>query len=192
MIITQFAFIDNTFNDEQYQHSQDTFTDHQKIISRGFYDKSIDYVDITLNNCFFDCLNEKIILTTNYALQTNGCNFNASENNLNLIEQLDLGECKGKKSAAPMTPALQFTNSFEFSNSFVFSKSKEFSKSDMFSKTDCFTVSNYFSQSDVLPTSHFTMSKKFSNSDEFSFSNSFETPVDRDANAGDGKKIMLE
>lgn len=126
--ISKFAFIENTMNDELFIKDEQKYTDIKTIISRGTEGGTIEYIDITLSDCFFDCETDKIIYNTNVNIQTNDCHFNSNKENLINIEQLDLGECKGTVKAAPLTPTPYFSESFDFTDSNEFSETQKFSE----------------------------------------------------------------
>lgn len=119
------------------------FIDYQRIISRGHTSgDNLQSMDVTLIGCYFSCPFKDVIYTkSDDSMKTDyiDCHENANIENLNKIEQLDLGECKGKVTAAPLTPTYVFTDSKYFSKSCQFSDTKEFSKTIEFSETKEFS-----------------------------------------------------
>lgn len=90
IVINKFVIINNKLDDEQFNRG----TDNKRIISRGCDSNGIFKIDATLNECYYDCGDDKIISTTNYELKTPNCKNNANEEDLKDIEQLNFGECK--------------------------------------------------------------------------------------------------
>ena len=131
--LSDFCFTNIIFNNEN---------DNSRIISKG----NGQDIAVTLINCTFECGIDRIEYTYVGALKTCqliGCETNKAT--LNEIPQLNLGECKGKVTPAPLIPPTNM-----FTNSKDFSKSDEFSKSKIFSKSNTFSVSNEFTHSDLF------------------------------------------
>ncbi|KAK8865540.1 hypothetical protein M9Y10_011096 [Tritrichomonas musculus] len=177
IVITGFCFMNNKFNDND--------DDFSRIISRGTKGGKVSPYPVTLIDCYYDCGNDRVAFNTG-KIETLNCVANTVT--FNDIPQLNLGECKGEVTAAPLTPSPSyfFTNSMEFSNSKEFSStkkfsesrgfsdSKEFSSTKKFSESRGFSDSKEFSSSKVFTgTKKFSNSKKFTDSKVFSNSNAF-------------------
>ena len=176
--IINFSFIDNILEDTKFQQNGQTYTDFAKIISRGTNNNGLQHIDITLIDCYYSCQNDKLINSSNYVMETISCHPGANADDLNDIPQLDLGECKGKVTAKPLTPTYAFTDSKYFTESKGFTDSKYFTESNEFSQTDDFTNSKSFTASDEFTkSSQFTHLSTFSNSDEFTQSFGFAPSI---------------
>lgn len=181
IILSNFSFIDNIMEDEPFTHHDKTLIDHKMVFSRGYFDKDIEYVDISIDNCYYNCHSNQVIDTTNAYVRTFNVIGNANIDDLNHIQQLDLGDCKGEVKAKPLTPTYKFSDSHYFTNSKVFTNSKEFSKTNEFSLSDEFSQSVGFTKSKAFTDSAvFTNSKAFTNSDVFTqltFSEEFSSSL---------------
>lgn len=127
--LEEFCFVNISFNEEN--------KDNSRIISKG-KDQSIG---VTLINCTYDCDDERIEFnykSENPSLSLEGCVSNTVT--LNDIPQLNLGECQGKVTPAPLEPPTE-----------MFSKSGVFTKSDHFTLSSHFTKSNDFTSSENVP-----------------------------------------
>lgn len=156
--LSQFSFVDITFNTDS--------DDQSRIVSKGFGQPIV----VTLIDCHYSCDDSKI--EYNYVENPTTCNLinchNESEYT-NDIPQLNLGDCKGIVTPAPLIdPTAQFSNSDYFSNSEEFSKTDAFSKTEDFSKTKDFSESSGFSR-----TSGFSNSNDFIETDAFSKTDDF-------------------
>ena len=91
--ITNFCFVDNTYN-------ANDGSDNPKIVSKGTWGGVIRPYKVILKNCYYDWDQG---MEANDNAHTEGCQHNTWT--LNNIPQLDLGECKGVKTAEPLTPS---------------------------------------------------------------------------------------
>lgn len=144
---------------------------------------------VTLIGCYFSCpFKDVIYMKSDDSMMTDyvDCHENANIENLNTIEQLDLGQCKGKVTAAPLMPTYVFTDSKYFSKSCQFSETKEFSETIEFSKTIEFSETKEFSENHRIFRVTFSSTKGFSETN--GFSKSHFSPSDEHAASSEFKK----